>query len=115
MVILTIVIIKGAVTMQRRVSAMALRKSLGQIMNEVALRGDEVVVERDGKPLVAMISIEKLQKLRAEREAAWDRIFKATEAIHERNKDVDPQTLLAEIEEAVEAAGKENSVDRNHA
>jgi hypothetical protein len=33
-------------------------------MNEVALKGDDYVIERAGKPLVAMIPIEKYQSLR---------------------------------------------------
>ncbi len=35
-------------------------------MNEVSLRGDEYIIERAGKPLVAMISIEKYQSMQEE-------------------------------------------------
>ncbi|WP_244085134.1 type II toxin-antitoxin system Phd/YefM family antitoxin [Desulforhabdus sp. TSK] len=49
--------------MQKTISAMKARQNLGQVMNEVALRGDDYIIERAGKPLVAIIPIEKYQKL----------------------------------------------------
>ena len=36
--------------MLKKISAMKVRQNLGQVMNEVALRGDDYVVERAGKP-----------------------------------------------------------------
>jgi len=45
--------------MLKKISAMKVRQNLGQVMNEVSLRGDEYIVERAGKPLVAIIPIEK--------------------------------------------------------
>ena len=49
--------------MQKKISAMKARQNLGQIMNEVALRGDDYIIERAGKPLVAVIDMEKYQRL----------------------------------------------------
>lgn len=45
--------------MQKTVSAMKARQNLGQIMNEVSLRGHDVIIERAGKPVAVLISIEK--------------------------------------------------------
>ena len=56
--------------MLKKISAMKVRQSLGQVMNEVALRGDDYIVERAGKPLVAIIPMEKYQRLQMEREGA---------------------------------------------
>ena len=49
--------------MLKKISAMKARQNLGQLMNEVALRRDDYIVERAGKPVVAVIAIEKYQQL----------------------------------------------------
>ena len=42
--------------MIKMVSATKVRQNLGHVMNEVALKSDEYIVERAGKPLVAVIT-----------------------------------------------------------
>lgn len=54
--------------MQKTISAIKVRQNLGQVMNEVALKADEYIVERAGKPLVAIIPIGRYQNLKQERE-----------------------------------------------
>jgi prevent-host-death family protein len=49
----------------KTISALKARQGLGQIMNEVSIRGDAYVVERAGKPIVAIISMEDYDLLRA--------------------------------------------------
>ena len=49
--------------MIKKVPALKARQNLGQVMNEVALRGDEYIFERAGKPLVAIISMDKYKML----------------------------------------------------
>jgi len=39
------------------ITAVKARHNLGQILNEVSLRGDEIIIERAGKPMVAVIPI----------------------------------------------------------
>mgnify|MGYP001081138926 CR=1 FL=1 len=58
--------------MYRRISALKARQNLGQVMNEVALRGDEYIIERAGKPLVAIIPIEKYQSMQEELEGFFE-------------------------------------------
>ena len=50
--------------MTRKLSTMDLRKNLGDILNRVALRHDEYVIERKGRPLAAMVPVERLQQMR---------------------------------------------------
>ena len=47
---------------------MKARQNFGQVMNEVSLKGDDYIIERAGKPLVAIVSMEKYQILQKERE-----------------------------------------------
>lgn len=89
-------------SMIKKISAMKARQNLGQVMNEVALRGDDYVVERAGKPLVAIIPMEKYRRL----EKDLDDFFLEVKTFQESVKDADPAELDAAIEEAVRAAKK---------
>lgn len=54
--------------MLKTVSAIKVRQNLGQLMNEVSIKADEYIVERAGKPLVAIIPIEKYLNIKGNRE-----------------------------------------------
>lgn len=86
--------------MAKRISAMDLRKRLGQIMNEVSLRDDEYVVERDGKPLAALIPIWKLKQIEERKEVFWKKV----EEFRRKGKKVKKQERESAIAEAVKAA-----------
>jgi prevent-host-death family protein len=42
---------------------MEVRKHLGDILNRVALRNDQFIIERKGRPLAAVVPVEKLKWL----------------------------------------------------
>jgi prevent-host-death family protein len=46
-----------------KLTTLDLRQHLGDLLNRVALRHDEFIIERKGKPLAAMVPVEKLQQL----------------------------------------------------
>ena len=46
------------------ISTMDVRRSIGDILNRVALRGDEYLVERKGKPLAVLMPVEKADAIR---------------------------------------------------
>jgi prevent-host-death family protein len=86
--------------MAKRISAMDLRKRLGQIMNEVSLRDDEYVVERDGKPLAALIPLWKLKQIEERKEAFWEKVGE----FRREGKKVKTKERESAIAEAVKAA-----------
>ncbi|MGD0397526.1 MAG: type II toxin-antitoxin system prevent-host-death family antitoxin [Syntrophobacteraceae bacterium] len=88
--------------MLKKISAMKVRQNLGQVMNEVSLRGDDYVVERAGKPLVAIIPMEKYRKIQGDLDEFWEEVKSFQQSV----RDVDPKDLDAAIEEAVLAARK---------
>ena len=45
------------------ISTFDIRRRLGDFLNRVALRQDEFIIERNGKPLAAMVSVQKLRFL----------------------------------------------------
>ena len=50
--------------MADRVSTMEIRQRIGDILNRVALRHDEFIIERKGKPLAALVPVERLEQMR---------------------------------------------------
>ena len=50
--------------MSERVSTLEVRQRLGDMLNRVALRHDEFVIERKGKPLAALVPVERLEQMR---------------------------------------------------
>ncbi len=45
------------------VSTLEIRQRLGDLLNRVALRHDQFVIERKGKPLAAMVPVERLEQM----------------------------------------------------
>ena len=50
--------------MTERISTLEVRQRLGDMLNRVALRHDEFVIERKGKALAALVPVEKLEQMR---------------------------------------------------
>jgi prevent-host-death family protein len=48
----------------KKVSTIDVRQRIGDLLNRVALRHDEFVIERKGKPLAALVPIERLEQMR---------------------------------------------------
>jgi prevent-host-death family protein len=88
--------------MYRRISALKARQNLGQVMNEVALRGDEYIIERAGKPLVAIISVEKYQSMQEELEG----FFESLGEMRANVKKEDSNVMDSLINEAVKSYRK---------
>ena len=86
----------------KKISALKARQNLGQVMNEVALRGDDYIVERSGKPLVAIIPLTKYWQL----QSALDDFFEEVKDFRQSAQKVNPKEVDRAIAEAVEAAKK---------
>jgi len=89
--------------MLKKISAIKVRQNLGQVMNEVALKEDVYIVERAGKPLVAIIPIEQYQRLQKE----WGDFFQMVDEIQKEANTANTSLLEQEIEEAVQAYRKQ--------
>lgn len=50
--------------MREKVSTIDVRQRIGDLLNRVALRHDEFVIERKGKPLAALVPVERLDQMR---------------------------------------------------
>jgi len=52
------------VAMVDKVSTMEVRQRIGDMLNRVALRHDEFIIERKGKALAALVPVERLEQMR---------------------------------------------------
>ena len=50
--------------MSERVSTIDVRQRIGDMLNRIALRHDEFIIERKGKPLAALVPVERLEQMR---------------------------------------------------
>jgi prevent-host-death family protein len=50
--------------MAEKVSTIDVRQRIGDLLNRVALRHDEFIIERKGKPLAALVPVERLEQMR---------------------------------------------------
>lgn len=50
--------------MAARISTLEVRQRIGDLLNRVALRNDEFIIERKGKPLAALVNPERLEQMR---------------------------------------------------
>jgi prevent-host-death family protein len=50
--------------MSEKVSTLDVRQRLGDMLNRVALRQDEFIIERKGKPLAALVPVYRLEQMR---------------------------------------------------
>ena len=81
---------------------MKVRQNLGQIMNEASLRGDDFIIERAGKPVAVLVSMDKYRIIERDREKA--RIV--LDNIRGKMKNAVPDNVDALISEAVTATRK---------
>lgn len=94
--------------MKRTLSAVEARQRLGELLEGVYYRGDEVVIERAGKPMAVVIPAhvyERLMRPREELKALLEKTW-------EHNKDVSEEEAMQWALEAVEEVRQEQAADR---
>jgi prevent-host-death family protein len=58
-----ILVLVGGTDVTERISTLQIRQRLGDILNRVALRNDQFIIERKGKPLAAMVPVSRLEQM----------------------------------------------------
>lgn len=71
-------------------------------MNEVSIKGDDYVVERAGKPLVAIIPVEKYLRFQKD----LDEFYSEVKSFQTSVKDISGKVLDGALAEATSAAKK---------
>lgn len=88
--------------MIKEATAMTVRQNLGELLNEIQYRHDQVVITKDGKPVAAMVDVNLFEKIRLLK-GEFERLSSELASAY---KDVDAATAEAEIAEAITAARK---------
>jgi len=60
--------------MEKVIGAFEARRNFGRILQDVAAKGDKVVVERHGEPIAAVVPIGVYEQWKRQREAFFDRM-----------------------------------------
>ncbi|MGD0829450.1 MAG: type II toxin-antitoxin system prevent-host-death family antitoxin [Terracidiphilus sp.] len=83
--------------MVTEVSAVAFRQNLGEMLNQVQYRKDSIVVNKDGKPVAALIGAELFARIRNMR----DHFDQLSSRVAEAYADVPASQGMAEIDAAI--------------
>ena len=83
--------------MKRKVSALEARRKLGELLESVYYRGDEVVIERAGKVMAVIVPADRYEAI----ERSRNRILQLVERNWEQNKDVPYEEIEQEVGKAI--------------
>lgn len=83
--------------MVKQIPAVKARQQFGSLLDEVRLRGTDFIIERDGKPMAAVISTENYERFMKLREQFFDSLEALADDVAEK---VSQDELLAAIDEA---------------
>ena len=83
--------------MVTEVNAVTFRQNLGEMLNQVQYRKDSIVINKDGKPVAALVDAELFARIRRMRE----RFDELSNRIAEAYADVPQEQGIAEIDAVV--------------
>jgi len=78
------------------VNAVHFRQNLGEMLNQVQYRNDSIVINKDGKPVAALVDAELFARIRR----MQDRFDELSRQVAEGFRDVPEEQGLAEIDAA---------------
>jgi prevent-host-death family protein len=85
------------ISVVREVNAVTFRQSLGEMLNQVQYRNDSIVINKDGKPVAALVDAEMFARIRRMR----NRFDELSNRIAEAYAEVPALEGMAEIDAAV--------------
>ncbi|HEY7034322.1 MAG TPA: type II toxin-antitoxin system Phd/YefM family antitoxin [Thermomicrobiales bacterium] len=98
--------------MAKTISTEEARTTFDEVVAAVQQGHQSVVLVQNGKPVAAVIPVDEYERYRQARlEQAWATV----DRIQERNADLDPDEILAEVTAEVEAVRRERRTSREHA
>ena len=85
------------------------RDKFSELLGSVRFGKEEVIMERSGKPMAAMIPIEVYERVIAERRER----FEILESIRARTPDIDAEEIEKDIADAVSLVRADNAESRS--
>ena len=84
--------------MEKTIGAYEARRRFGQLIEEAYYKRDHFIVERSGRPMAAIVSIEDYEKWRR---LAKEGIFSLIEPVWQRNVDVPAEEIEDDIKSGI--------------
>jgi prevent-host-death family protein len=94
--------------MTKRIPAMTARKNFGELLESVYRRGDEIIIERAGKPMGVFIPMSQYQRLERQRTDALEKMEQLWVSVSPTE---DSRKAEQEILEETEAVRQERTLD----
>ncbi len=94
--------------MPTKIGARQARNNFADLLGSVHFGKDEVIIERSGKPMVAVIPIDLYEQMIAERKAR----FQVLERIRQRSPDVAEEEVMQDVTAAVAAVRNAHAARR---
>ena len=91
------------IDMEKTIAVTKARDKFRSIVDEVQYQGDKYVIERHGKPAVAVVPIQIYENWKKQRE----RLFEIINDVQSANIDADPDEVMKDVLEAQQAVRKE--------
>jgi prevent-host-death family protein len=88
--------------MEKQIGVTKVRDELRRIVNEVQYHGDKYIVNRHGRPAVAIVPVEIYEKWKQQRK----RLFSLIQEVQSANPDADPDEVMRDVLEAQQAVRK---------
>src|SRR4051794_36723894 len=93
----------------RRIGAKEARNNFSDLLGSVRYSGEPVVVEKKGRPFAVLISPEDFERFKL---IAKERLSDTVRAVRQDNEGVDPDEVLRDVTEAVEAVRQEEYAEK---
>ncbi|HEX9987224.1 MAG TPA: type II toxin-antitoxin system Phd/YefM family antitoxin [Chloroflexia bacterium] len=84
--------------MEKAISAFEARRNFGKLLQDVAAKGDKIVVERHGEPVAVLVPMSVYKQWQCNRERAYNTLREISERV---NMSEEEANIL--IEEAISA------------
>lgn len=88
--------------MKENITAMYARKNFGRLLDKTSLLGESYIIERAGRPMAALVSVDRLEEL----QAGGIEMAEVLEQLIKKIKGPKSKKLEKAIVKAREAAGK---------
>lgn len=95
--------------MEKHVNAVQARQQFGRLLEEVFYQNHDVVIERAGRPMAVLVTVERYQEWQERRHA----FFASVDEVQQRTRMAPPDILQAELAEAVAAAKASDDSDEH--
>ncbi len=100
--------------MTEKVSTMDVRARIGDMLNRVALRHDEFIIERKGQALAALVPVERLEQIRRfARQHALEFLERQKEGAGSRLSDEEAMAVALEAQREVRASRRKHKAGRS--